>query len=276
MKNKAELVFCQNPSIVLNSLLCLLKPIFNFKLVVDRHSNFKFYVKDSKALKWRLFHLLSRFTLRKSDLTIVTNQYLKDYIETLGARGFILQDKLPSLDLAKTQQLKGSVNFVFVSTFSEDEPITEMLAVARKLPENYHLYITGNYKKYSAIKSVLADLPANVTLTGFLSEVDYQSLLKSADVVIVITDMEYTLTCGAYEAVSLEKAMVLANTTTIKEYFNKGAIYASPNTTSLTEAVESAAKEINALVSETKILKSELVDDWNERFSALREKVANL
>src|SRR5690606_11646171 len=41
-KTKPTLVFCQNPSIVLNTLLCLMRLIFRFGLITDRHSNFKF------------------------------------------------------------------------------------------------------------------------------------------------------------------------------------------------------------------------------------------
>ena len=107
IKNKAEKIYCQNPSIVLNSLLCLLKVFFKFKLISDRHSNFKFNTINSKKIKWKLFHFLSNYTLKNSDLTIVTNQYLKEYIEKNGAQGFVLQDKLPLLSSTKKTHLGG-------------------------------------------------------------------------------------------------------------------------------------------------------------------------
>jgi hypothetical protein len=128
LSEKPSLVFCQNPSIVLTSLLCILKIFFQYSLIVDRHSNFKFHTSKSMNPKWIIFHWLSKLSLRRADLTIVTNQFLKSYIESCGGKSEILPDKLPSLKSANPQKLLGRVNYVFVSTFSEDEPIHELLA----------------------------------------------------------------------------------------------------------------------------------------------------
>jgi glycosyltransferase involved in cell wall biosynthesis len=108
-----------------------------------------------------------------------------------------------------------------------------------------------------------------VTLTGFLREEDYQSLLLSADVIIVITDQEYTLTCGAYEAVALSKPMILSDTTAIKEYFSQGAVYAKPTSESLLNAMELASKSVSSLAVQTKALKENLEVNWSSSFLKL-------
>src|SRR5690554_5031771 len=225
---RPDTVYCQNPSIILTTIVCFLKRVLGYKVIVDRHSNFKFQLIRSKKWKWKIFHLLSRYTIRKADLTIVTNDYLKDYVDSQNGHGFVLPDKLPTLSSANIKPLKGEFNFVFISTFSDDEPIEEVIAAIATMDLAYHLYVTGRYSSYKTLDRVLRDLPSNVTLTGFLSEPDYQSLLASADTLIIITDQEYTLTCGAYEAVALEKPMILGNTSTLREYFSMGAVYANP------------------------------------------------
>src|SRR5690606_19499272 len=137
----------QNPSIVLAALLCFLKPL-GYKLIIDRHSNFKLYTLSIKSFKWRAFHFLSRYTLKKADLTIVTNKYLADLVIDLGGRSFVLPDKLPALDKHANKVLGGVYKLVFVCTYSADEPVLEVFEALRYLGEDYQLYVTGNFRKW--------------------------------------------------------------------------------------------------------------------------------
>jgi glycosyltransferase involved in cell wall biosynthesis len=268
---RPNVVFCQNPSIVLNLLLCLLKFLFKYKLVVDRHSNFKLDTVRSKNPKWIFFHFLSDFTLRNSDLTIVTNVYLQMLVEDKGGRAFILQDKLPTLPYLTKRTLKGIHNLVFISTFSSDEPIEEIISAAKLVGSEYHIYITGSYKRFPKIESLTKSLPKNVTLTGFLPEEDYQSLLYSADALIVITDQEHTLTCGAYEAVALEKPMILGQTSAIREYFYQGALYTDLTIENLAANFIEIVADAENKKAEVAELKNNLSDEWLKRFEMLQK-----
>jgi glycosyltransferase involved in cell wall biosynthesis len=145
-RERPPLVFAQNPSIMLAALLCAVKKILGFKLVVDRHSNFKFGLRG--GLNWSLFQRLSRYTLRKADLTIVTNKFLKDVVERAHGRGFVLQDPLPELSLGTVEPLQGERNVVYVSSFSNDEPVEQVLGAAELLPGEWRLHITGNPRRF--------------------------------------------------------------------------------------------------------------------------------
>ncbi|WP_328701424.1 glycosyltransferase [Cellvibrio polysaccharolyticus] len=276
LKRKPEIVFCQNPSIILNSLLCFLKPFFKYKIISDRHSNFKFHTLNSKNSVWKIFHLLSEYTLRKSEITIITNEYLKNYVNTQGGNAYILPDKLPSFERGQKIKLQGNLNYVFVCTYSEDEPVMDILDAARKVDSHKHIYITGNYKKYSNRLELERKKPDNVTLTGFLAEDDYQKLINSADVLIVITDQEYTLTCGAYEAVSLEKPMILGKTTTIKNYFSQGALYTDSSASDLAEKINSIGNNYLFLENQVKSLKLILNKNWFVNFNELEKAIKSL
>jgi hypothetical protein len=273
IKNKPRVVFCQNPSIVLASLLCALKFIFGYQLVVDRHSNFKFHTLQSKHPIWKMFHALSNYSLRKADVTIITNQYLKEFVESKGGVACVLPDKLPEMIFAHEQHLEDGFNITFISTFSDDEPIFEVVEAANILGEGFNVFITGGYRKYKKIEELNAIKPTNAILTGFLPEEKYQEQLASSDLIIVITTFEYTLTCGAYEAVALEKPMLLGETKTIKDYFNKGALYTSLSPKDLAESIRNALKERDKLKLEVKQLKVELIDDWNKKFALVCEKI---
>lgn len=275
-RENPNLVIAQNPSVVLAALLAFVRNRYGFKLVVDRHSNFKFDKVITPSLKWKIFKFLSDYSVRNSDITIVTNDYLKNYVEDIGGSGVVLPDKLPKMEAGEEADLPGDINFMFVSTFSHDEPILEVVEAAKLCPDNFHFYITGNYKKYKGVEYLISVLPGNVHLTGFISERDYANLMASVDVVVVITDQEHTLTCGAYEAVALDKPMVLGNTQAIKRYFRKGAIYASPTKDDLAASFKQAESDLHRLGNEVIELKSILGSEWERSFKDLCANIARL
>jgi hypothetical protein len=171
---KPKYVFCQNPSLILACLLCLVKNVFGYVLIVDRHSNFRF--GKQKNIVGYIFHSLSNYTIRNANITIVTNNYLCELVSQKGGTGAILEDKLPDLKLGIPKELKGKINVVFVSSFSRDEPVDEVIYSFEGL-DDYFLYITGNYKKHSKYNELAKTLPKNIIFTGFLEEFEYQSLL---------------------------------------------------------------------------------------------------
>lgn len=272
VKKKPELIFCQNPSIFLAALLCFFRPFLRYELVVDRHSNFRFEELRSIHPKWMLFHFLSNYSLRNADLTIVTNHYLKDIVEGRGGIGCVLPDKLPTL--ASQFQHSGNLRTVtFITTYSGDEPIFEVINAARILGNGYHFNITGSYKSFGCKDRLMNELPSNVTLTGFLPDEDYERTLAQSDAIIVITTAEYTLTCGAYEAVALGKPMILGNTKTIKEYFSKGAQYADPTPESLAACTEALFDNISVYQQQVADLKAQLAESWVLQFESICQKL---
>jgi glycosyltransferase involved in cell wall biosynthesis len=246
-----------------------------YVLIVDRHSNFKLASINSRKPKWFFFHLLSRYTVKKADFTIITNENLKKLVEDWGGKGLVLQDRLPNLDpntiLAK---LPGDINIMCVTTYSSDEPIFEIAEAASSLLD-VNFYFTGRYSSYRHIKEFEAIKPSNVTLTGFISEAEYIALMRGVDYVMVLTTEDDLLTCGAYEAVAEEKPMILSNTKAIIEYFNKGAIYTGPETYELKQAVEAACRMKDNLTNDVKLLKSELTSSWAETFEQLVQKITS-
>ena len=268
IKEKPKYVFCQNPSLILAFLLCLIKVIFGYVLIVDRHSNFRFG-KQNKIVDI-VFNLISNYTIKKADLTIVTNNYLCNLVCQKGGRGAVLEDKLPDLTLGISTEMKGDVNVVLVSSFSRDEPLDEVINSFEGL-EGYHLYVTGNYKKHAKYLKLVNNLPNNITFTGYLSELEYQSLLKSSDIIIVLTTHEHTLTCGAYEGVALGKPLILSDTEAIRNYFRKGVVYTKSDRNDIRENLINCVKNIEKLKNDIIVLRVELDADWKYKFMELKK-----
>jgi glycosyltransferase involved in cell wall biosynthesis len=271
ISRRPQRVICQNPSLVLTWVCCVSRPILGYELVVDRHSNFKLESRDSSELKLRLFHVVSRWTVRKADLTIVTNANLKKVVDDWGGVGFVLPDKMPAMvtSIVWPDGHERQLVAVFVASFDTDEPLAEVLEAARELKQQFHFYVTGNYRR-AGIKPDPAD--TNVTFTGFLSDDQYVALLRRADVVVVLTNEEDLLNCGSYEAVALGRPMLLSATKAIREYFNEGAIYCDNSTSGILAGLRELARERVNLAAGVARLRSRLERDWQSRFDELQRR----
>jgi len=269
-------VIAQNPSMVLSALLCFLKPFFGYKVIVDRHSNFKFETQDSPKLKYRVFHYLSRYTVRKADLTIVTNEFLKGIVQKWGGRGFVLQDKLPELPYgeAKPSQLIGRHNITYICSFSDDEPVDEVLEAARSLDKSIVMHVTGNPREY--LSRVKDGIPENVVFTGFLPERDYQSLLGASDAIVALTRDEHLLLCGAYEAISLGKPLILSDTNCLRGYFTGGPLFTTNKSLDIAKALRHVVEEKVGIAGRIRLLRGRLMGRWGLSFTELAALVRGL
>jgi hypothetical protein len=274
IKIRPNKVIVQNPSIVLTTVICFLEKLFRYKIIVDRHTNFKFSSLDHPDIKLRIFHFLSKYTIRKADLTIITNESLRKIVNERGGNGFVLQDKIPELKLKEKIPLRGKNNLVFIASFSGDEPIEEVMKAARLLNPDIFIYITGNYKKVK--KEFIENAPTNIVFTGFLNEKDYQSLLYCADVLIALTTQEHTLLCGAYEGVSLLKPLIISNKNDLRNYFYKGVVATNNNSNSISKSIITALENYDLLKKDIIELYSELKSDWELRFDNLLIAISNL
>jgi len=264
-KAKPDIVFVQNPSVVLAALVLSLKPLFGFTVIVDRHTNFKFETRHSKHPKWLVFHALSRFTLRRADITIVTNRYLRLYIKKQGANAFILPDPLPTLKPRNADQLKKTDRIAgfFICTFSEDEPYQAVFKAMTQHPE-IDFYVTGNFKK--ADQQTLGAVSDNIHLLGFVPEQDYIDQLFNCDFSIILTTQEFTLNCGAYESLAANKPAILANTVTIRRYFSKGFVFTDPQSVpAISSAITQASHNLRELARDQARIRGGLKEDGSSQ-----------
>lgn len=277
---RPKLVFCQNPSIVLNIILVIFKPLFQYKLVVDRHSNFKFEHQFSPILKWRIFWCLSKVTVKCADLMIVTNEPLRKICNSWGGRAVVLPDKLPDMtsngnSASPVIEDQAKINVMAVTTFDSDEPVDEIIEAASLLGDDFKVYLTGNYHKYLGGKSGDHLFPGNVKFTGYISEADYRGLMNSADIVLVLTTKNLILNCGAYEAVSANKPLVLSNTEILRNYFYCGVIFVDINPQSIAAGICDAWENRGYLTTSSRKLAVNLKRSWLEQFQLVENYIAS-
>ena len=268
---RPSVLVVQNPSVVLASLAVFFRKLLGYRTVVDRHSNFKFDSMDSKDLQFRVFHFLSRYSVRGADLTVVTNEYLADVVREWGGRAIVLPDRIPEMEYDETRDLGTGHHVLFVNTFSTDEPVEEVLEAGRLLGPRISIHITGNVQK--AAPGLIDGAAENVFFTGFIPDREYASLMASVDLVLTLTTQAHTMQCGAYEAVSLGKPLIFADSREMREYFHKGIVLTEPNGKAIADSISSAVENYEQLVRESRELKEEIAVSWTEKFRSLQEEV---
>jgi glycosyltransferase involved in cell wall biosynthesis len=266
LRHRPKVLFVQNPSVQLAYLTGLLKPLLDYTLVVDRHSNF-----DFENTERGFFNYLSNDSIRRADLTIVTNDTIADLVEGKGGRALVLQDLLPTLRPGPRALPEATASIVYICSFLPDEPVEALLGAARRLGDGYRIYVTGKVSKQN--RDRVRSAPPNVTFTGFLAEEDYASLLGAADLVVVLTTRVNTLLCGAYEGVSLGKPLILSNQVVLREYFTQGVVLTENTPESIEAAIRTAALERDRLAAEMANLIPALRADWATRFDRLQKRL---
>lgn len=261
---RPQIVFCQNPSLILSCFLVIAKRLFRFRICVDAHNAGLFPAEGRSSILLELAYVVQRY----ADLSLVTNEALKLHVENNGGRAFVLPDRIPSIPVVSPRALTGRVNLLFICSYGADEPYEAVFEAARHLQEDEFVYVTGNYAKRGIAPG---SLPPNVILTGYVSEDEYVRLLRSVDATIDLTTRDNCLVCGAYESVAVEKPMVLSDTLALRQYFNLGAVYAINNAEGIFCAIREVIdrqRELTLQVGKLKALRSA---QWEDRLRDLEK-----
>ena len=269
LQRRPSVLIVQNPSIILAFLGALMKSVVKYRLIVDRHTNFRI----GKTIGFNPVNLikvmLSNMSLKKADVTIVTNSFLEQVVRKKGGRGFVLPDKLPKLKRYSPQQLDGDENVVLICTYESDEPYEAVIESARSLPDSTVIYLTGNYTG-KVDKNVIPD---NVRLTGFLSQKAYELLLESVDVIMDFTNLEWCLVCGGYEAAALDKPLITSNTVALRQLYGQAAFYTSHKPESIAKTITLALKHKHEMQHEISEFRTNYAHRWDVRFSRLQRLI---
>ena len=253
---KPDVVFFQNPSLILAALIALSRKLFfrQIKIVGDYH-NAGVY---PPALSW-----LTRWIAKNSDVILVSNQNLVEVVESWGADAMAIPDPIPKIhdSPAETAQPKPA-RFVllFICSWADDEPVAEVIDAAEQLSgagAQVEIKITGRPKW--ELRCGSRPIPSNVTLTNFLSDEEFDRTLKHADAVMDLTTRDNCMVCGAYEAVAAERPMILSENEATKQYFYQGVAYTDNSAASIAACVLQMIDQYPAFSHEASELKSQLL-----------------
>ncbi len=226
VRRRPSAIIVAAPPIVAPLVALAAAPGIHSQLVIDVHSG---ALLDRR---WRWSAKLLGWAGRRAGALVVTLPSLASQLEAMGCRVLVLPDPLPSLPspasgMARTTGAPPRV--VAICGWGDDEPIDEIVASARG--RSWELIITGRPRRP-------VDRHGNVRLSGFLSTDAYQSLLATADAIVVLTTRADTLLSGAWEALALGCPLVTSDTQALRETFGDVPRYVRADPAEIGEAIE--------------------------------------
>jgi hypothetical protein len=266
LRRRPDAVVVVSPPFLAGLVLVPLARLLGARVAVDLHS---------AALVepiWRPFLPLQRWTCHRAGLAVVTLPALAARLRARGVTTLVLPDPLPDLpelpDLpAAEAALPGEAPqtsaplVVAICGWAADEPIPELLESARDQP--WRLAVTGRPPASTP------PAPGNATLTGFLDDAAYLSLLRSAAAIVVLTTRDDTLLAGAWEAIALERPLVLSGTRALRETFGDEVPYVAADAASIRYGITHALAERERLAPVSRRLKERFTSENEQALAAL-------
>ncbi len=267
LKQRPDILFVQNPSVLLSIMVCFLHRFFKYRLVIDTHNGG--LLPEGNVL--RRLGAIYAFINRQAEITMVTNRQLAALVTKNGGRAVVLQDKIPVVPSVDKKELSGRRNVVFICTFGADEPVKEVITAASLLPRWVVVHVTG--KVSGQAQEYRAWAPDNIIFTDYLEENAYWRLLISADVVIDLTNRADCLVCGAYEAVAAGTPLILSRFDALEDYFNKGVLFTDNNSRDIADTILRAIDRLDVLKKQISELKATLEERWQTSMEELVARV---
>lgn len=239
-KERPSVCFTMNPSIFASWWLSLLAKFFKFRLVTDLHTlNIKI-----TGFKKFLFRMFFNAGIKGSDVVIVTNEIYRQSILPINPNVVCVPDDLPVLQVPSIENNDNScgtrarIQILLVSSFDPDEPLNEIMAIDQAI-NDFEILVTGDWRKK------FKNLPhtRNIRFLGFISNKEYDRLLYTVDGIMVLTKEEGCLCCGAYEAVSAGKPLILSRTKALQDFFGEAPIYVEDSSESILSALKTLKTE---------------------------------
>ena len=262
IRRRPRVLLVQNPSLVLSALVLVLRPLLGFRVVIDAHNEAVEPYENPQG--W--IKSLSRWVIRRADLTIVTNRQLALNVTAQGGTPFVLPDLIPQPPAAREPGARNpQFHVALIATFAKDEPIAPIFEAVRELP--LQMSVTGNSSRLKGEVAALA--PANVHFTGFLEETDYWALLRAVDAVVDLTLKPDCLVCGAYEALAVGKPMLLSDNAASIELFGDSAVFTDNTKQGIREGLERLMRNVVHLQTAALRKREELRSEWQRSAAAL-------
>ena len=264
-RERPRVVIVMTPPVVAGFPVWLYSVLTGAQFVVDAHTG------AFLDRRWKKILFLHRFLSRRAALTMVTNQFLYDIVDSWRAPAQIVPDVPVMFPEPEIFPFEGDNNITLVSSFGWDEPTDVFLQAAASLPE-VTFYVTGDYE--SADPAIIALAPGNVRFTGFLSKAQYVGLLQGSDAVMSPTTLDHTMQRGAYEAIYLGRPVIVSDFGILRDSFDKGAVYVENNAPAITLGVRTMLNELPARVGEALQLREEKLNHWDQVVNQLQQSLA--
>jgi len=259
-QEKPDVIWVQNPPIVLALVAHAYARLHRARLVIDSHTG------AFVSSPWRQLLWLHRYLSRRAAVTIVHNRMQAEVVATWQCRYAVVGYTPGTYPIGEPYPLENGLNVAVVNTFADDEPLEAVLAAATNVPEA-NFYVTGDPAR--AAQGRLEGCPGNCHLTGYLMNEQYFGLLRSADVILDLTTRSNSLLMGGFEAVTLGVPLITSDCPLLREYFPLGTVHVANTAEGIAEGVRRAQRELPDLRRGIVALCEQLQREWEQKRAEL-------
>ena len=265
LRDRPELILVASPPIVAVIAVWSYCMLFRCPYVIDAHTG----VFDDPRWKWAL--PLARYFGRRAATTVVTNEHLAQHVRAWRADATIIATAPVAFPPVDPMELGLGEHVMVINTFSQDEPLDAVMAAAGQL-RNVTFHVTGN--PAHARTRLASSPPENVRFTGWLSENDYNALLRACDAVICLTTHDHTMQRGAYEAMALGKPLITSNWQILRQTFSQGTAHVDNSPSEIAKAVETIVSDVSRYSAEMAALAEIRAVEFDAQLRELMQKLA--
>lgn len=264
LADRPSAVFVMTPPVIAPLVAWTYCVLHGVPLVLDAHTAAFMHPR------WRHFQRLQFWLCRRAATTIVHNDHLRELVERHGGHATVVSDVPVRFEDAGGYELAPGFNVALVCSFNPDEPIENILAAARQLPD-VHFHMTGNPK--SLARAIKDDLPPNVRLTGFLSDAAYGHLISHADAVMTLTTRDHTMLRGAWEAIYQGTPVIVSDWGILRQSFDAGAVHVDNSPEAIVRAIDELRRHHGKYREAARDLRTRKERRWAAVRTALEARV---
>jgi len=272
-RRRPDVLIVQSPSVFLGLIAVTVGRLWCARIVIDAHNAGVFPLEGRSAfLNW-----VCRSILKSSDIAFVSNDELQSKLGLENVQ--VLPDPLPGLletgaadsgaapAGSEDSSRAGEFRATYITSWAADEPYEAVMESAGLLPDGFQIRITGRVPTEVLRRG---PLPSALHLLGYLDEATYVAELRSADLILVLTTRESCLTCGAYEAVSLRKPLLLSRTKALEDYFGTAASYIENCAVEISRAILESRPRIGEMQRNAVQASERLESAWEQKFFKIK------
>ncbi|MFC6238974.1 glycosyltransferase [Longivirga aurantiaca] len=267
-RSRPRAVVVQNPPVYPGVIALAYARLARARFVLDSHPA-SFGAKDN-AQAQKMLRITARLA-RKADGVLVTTESWAQVVRSWGGRPLVLHEAPPHWTTSPARPLDGRrPQVLFSCVFASDEPVAEVVAAARSLPE-LDVLVTGDPRRAPA--GILDDLPANVRLTGWLDQAAYAAEVDGCDILLALTTEPTSVMRAAYEAGYARRVLVMSDTRTMRELFPE-AVTCGDDRDSIAAGLALAVRDHDRLVRDLDTVRARQQRRWDTQRQELLEMLA--
>jgi len=263
LRKKPRLVFVMTPPSFACLPILIYSKLTGSRMVIDAHTG-AFLLPV-----WKKLLFIHRFFSRRAAATLVTNQYLKDLIDSWGAPSLIVPDVPASLAKFGKKDLGPGSHMLFVSSFTPDEPLETFMEAAKRMSD-VTFYVSGDLN--DCPEEIYRNRPNNVVFTGYLPRAEYGRYVNSCDALICLTTLDHAMQRGAYEAIYSERPVITSDFAVLRDAFPIGAVHVKNDVDDVVRGIEEMRQNKQKYEREA----ADLCKAKRARWSAVLEQLRSL